>query len=56
MPWVESILTGFKVQCYDRAFNMVGAKTGVATRINEIESHAHLAHCHGHAFHLTLKQ
>ena len=56
MPWVESILTGFKVQCYDRAFNMVGAKTGVATRINEIESHAHLAHCRGHAFHLTLKQ
>ena len=56
MPWVESILTGFKVQCYDRAFNMVGAKTGVATRINEIESHAHLAQCRGHAFHLTLKQ
>ena len=23
---------------------MVGAKTGVATRINEIESHAHLTH------------
>ena len=27
---------------------MVGAKTGVATRINEIESHANLTHCHGH--------
>ena len=27
---------------------MVGAKTGVATRINEIESHAHLTHYHGH--------
>ena len=29
--------------------NMVGAKTGVATRMNEIESHAHLTHYHGHA-------
>ena len=29
--------------------NMVGAKRGVATRMNEIESHAHLTHYHGHA-------
>ena len=29
---------------------MVGAKTGVATRMNEIESHAHLTHYHGHTF------
>ena len=28
---------------------MVGAKRGVATRISEIESHAHLTHYHGHA-------
>ena len=28
---------------------MAGAKTGVATRINEIESHAHLTHYNGHA-------
>ena len=28
---------------------MVGANTGAATRINEIESHAHLPHYHGHA-------
>ena len=28
---------------------MVDAKTGVATRINEIESNAHLTHYHGHA-------
>ena len=28
---------------------MVGAKTGVATRINEIESHAPLTQFHGHA-------
>ena len=33
---------------------MVGAKTGVATRINEIESHAHLTHYHGHALQLVV--
>ena len=33
---------------------MVGAKTEVATLINEIESHAHLVHCHGHALQLAV--
>ena len=33
---------------------MVGTMTGVATRINEIESHAHLTHCHGHALQLVV--
>ena len=33
---------------------MVGAKTGVATLINEIESHAHLTHYHGHALQLVV--
>ena len=28
---------------------MVCAKTGIATHINETESHAHLTRCHGHA-------
>ena len=28
---------------------MVGAKTGLTTSTNEIESHAHLTHYHGHA-------
>ena len=28
---------------------MVGAKTGAATHINEIELHAHLTHCHGYS-------
>ena len=31
---------------------MVGAKTGVATHTNKIESHAHLTHYHGHALQL----
>ena len=29
-------------------------KTGVATHIIEIESHAHLTHCHGHALELAV--
>ena len=33
---------------------MVGAKTGVAIRINEIESDASLTHCHGHALQLAV--
>ena len=33
---------------------MIGAKTGVATHINEIESHAHLTHYHGHALQLVV--
>ena len=33
---------------------MVGAKTEVATHINEIESHAHLTHCHGHTLQLAV--
>ena len=32
---------------------MVGAKTGVATRIKEMESYAHLTHCHGRALQLA---
>ena len=33
---------------------MVGGKIRVATQINEIDSHAHLTHCHGHALQLTV--
>ena len=33
---------------------MAGAKTGVATRINKIELHAHFTHCHGHTLSLAV--
>ena len=33
---------------------MVGAKTEVATHINEIEPHAHLTNCHGHTLQLAV--
>ena len=29
-------------------------RLGVLTHINEIESHAHLTHCHGHALQLAI--
>ena len=33
---------------------MVGTVTGVAKYINEIESHAHLTHCHGCTLQLSV--
>ena len=33
---------------------MVVAKTGLATRINEMESHTYLTHCHGHVLQLAV--
>ena len=33
---------------------MVDAKIEVETCINEIESRAHLTHCHGHAYQLVI--
>ena len=33
---------------------MAGAKTGVATHINETECHTHLTHFHGLTFQLTV--
>ena len=33
---------------------MVGAKTEVATHINEIESRAYLTNCHGHNLQLAV--
>ena len=35
---------------------MVGAKTGVATHINDNELHAHLTHCHGHTLQLAVSE
>ena len=33
---------------------MAGGKTGVERCINEIESHAHLVHCHSHTLQLSV--
>ena len=42
-------------QCYDGASNMFGKKTGVATRILQLQPKAHPTHCHGHSLSLGIK-
>ena len=51
---MDTPLTDFIGQCYDGVSNMVGANTGEATRVKEIESLAPLAHCHSHSLQLAL--
>ena len=45
----------FRGQCYDSASNMLGHKTGVAKRIQDVHSKAHSTHCHGHSLSLSVK-
>ena len=40
-------------QCYDGASNMAGAKSGVSTKIRQLESRALYTHCYGHALNLA---
>lgn len=40
-------------QCYDDASNMSGAKSGVCTRIRELEPRSIYTHCYGHALNLA---
>ena len=54
MSRIDVPLTNYKAQFYEGAFKMIGAKTGVATRINEIGSRADLIHCYGHALQLAV--
>ena len=42
-------------QTYDGASNMLGKKTGVATRIKELQPKALDTHCHGHSLNLAVK-
>ena len=42
-------------QCYDSASNMLGHKTGVAKRIQDVQSKAHSTYCHGHSLSLRVK-
>ena len=39
-------------QCYNGASNMFGKKTGVATRILQLQPKVHPTHCHGHSLSL----
>ena len=42
-------------QCYDGASNKFGKKTGVATRILQLQPKAHPTHCQGHSLSLGIK-
>ena len=48
-------ITNCRGQCYDGASNMSGIRTGVATRINALESRALYTHCYGHALNLAVQ-
>ncbi len=58
---IKDILRRFQIpfaklrgQCYDGCSTMAGAKSGVATRIPEIEPRAVFTHCYGHALNLSV--
>ena len=42
-------------QCYDGASNMMGHKTGVAKRIQDLQPKAYPTHCHGHSLSLSVR-
>ena len=42
-------------QMYDGASNMMGKKSGVATRLKEVEPKALVTHCHCHSLNLSIK-
>ena len=42
-------------QCYDGGGSMSGARSGVATRLTDLESRALLTHCYGHALNLAIQ-
>ena len=42
-------------QCYDGASNMLGHKTVLAKRIQDVQPNAHSTYCHGHSLSLSVK-
>jgi len=48
-------INNFRGQCYDGASNMSGARSGVATRLTDLESRALYTHCYGHALNLAIQ-
>ena len=42
-------------QCYDGGSNMLGKRSGVAKRIENIQPKAKATHCHGHSLSLVVK-
>ena len=53
--WLPMSIDKCLGQCYDGASNMLGMKTGVTTRIQELQPKAYPTHCHGHSLSLGVK-
>lgn len=47
-------LAKLRGQCYDGCSTMMGAKAGVAAKIEEIEPQAVFTHCYGHSLNLSV--
>lgn len=48
-------LASCRGQCFDGASNMLGPKTGVAKRIQDVQPKAHATHCYAHSLSLCVK-
>ena len=48
-------LASYRGQCFDGASNMLGPKTGVAKRIQDVQPKAHATHCYAHSLSLSVK-
>ena len=48
-------LANCRGQCYDGASDMLGHRTGVAKRIQDLQPKAYPTHCHGHSLSLSVK-
>ena len=48
-------LANCRGQCYDGASNMLGHRTGVVKRIEDLQPKAYPTHCHEHSLSLSVK-
>lgn len=46
-------LQNFRGQCYNGASNVLGKRSGVAKKIQDIQKKAHPTHCHAHSLHFS---
>ena len=49
-------LVNCRGKCYDGASNIMGHKTGVAKRIQDLQPKAYPTHCHGHSLSFSSSQ
>ena len=52
---LQSSLVNCRGQCYDGDSNMMGHKTGVAKRIQDLQPNAYPTYCHGHSLSLSIR-